>query len=114
MSGHDMTRSTTVHRFADLSKNIVPERKLLNNVCELYVSESEKEALMAEARTYPQLEIKKLDLQWVQTLAEGWASPLRGFMRETEYLQALFFGGLVEATEINSLFGWSLALMPNR
>lgn len=51
---------------------------------------------MAEARTYPQLEIKEIDLQWVQTLAEGWASPLRGFMRETEYLQALFFGGLVE------------------
>ncbi|VDL60596.1 unnamed protein product [Hymenolepis diminuta] len=74
-----------------VERNIVPEWKLFNNIRELYVSESEKEALMAEARTYPQLEIKKIDLQWVQTLAEGWASPLRGFMRETEYLQALFF-----------------------
>lgn len=51
---------------------------------------------MTEASTYPRLEVSKLDLQWIQVLAEGWATPLRGFMRENEYLQVLFFGGLVE------------------
>lgn len=40
-----------------------------------------------EAETLPALEITKIDLQWVQVLSEGWASPLRGFMREREYLQ---------------------------
>jgi len=34
-------------------------------------------------------------LQWVQVLSEGWATPLIGFMRETEYLQSLHFGCLI-------------------
>ena len=33
-------------------------------------------------------------MQWVQVLSEGWASPLRGFMREDEYLQCLHFNCL--------------------
>lgn len=41
----------------------------------------------AEMETLPSLEMSKIDLQWVQVLSEGWASPLRGFMREREYLQ---------------------------
>jgi 3'-phosphoadenosine 5'-phosphosulfate synthase len=41
----------------------------------------------AETETLPSLEINQIDLQWVQVLSEGWASPLRGFMREREYLQ---------------------------
>nr|CDS30988.2 3' phosphoadenosine 5' phosphosulfate synthase [Hymenolepis microstoma] len=82
--------------------NIIPKWNLTNSICELYAPESEKEALMEDSRTYPQLEITKLDLQWIQTLAEGWASPLRGFMRETEYLQVLFFGGLVEERGVYS------------
>jgi len=28
-------------------------------------------------------------------LSEGWATPLGGFMRETEYLQCLHFGCLM-------------------
>lgn len=39
--------------------------------------------------TLPSLEISQIDLQWVQVLSEGWASPLRGFMREREYLQVI-------------------------
>lgn len=38
----------------------------------------------------------QLDLQWVQVLAEGWASPLKGFMREREFLQVLHFGNLLD------------------
>lgn len=33
----------------------------------------------------------KIELQWVQVLSEGWAHPLKGFMREDEYLQCLHF-----------------------
>lgn len=49
------------------------------------------------------LEISTLDLQWLQVLAEGWASPLSGFMREKEYLQALHFNCLMtdEGTVVN-------------
>ncbi len=66
-------------------------------VHELYVPEAEKTAYKAKCETLPKLKLNELDLQWVQVLAEGWASPLRGFMREEEYLQALYFGGLVES-----------------
>lgn len=40
------------------------------------------------------MEISKDDLQWVQVLSEGWASPLSGFMREDQYLQCLHFNCL--------------------
>lgn len=36
---------------------------------------------------FPKLEITKLDLQWLQVLSEGWASPLNGFMNKQQYLQ---------------------------
>lgn len=49
------------------------------------------DAVTAEANTLPQLNITVVELQWLQVLAEGWAYPLRGFMREHEYLQALHF-----------------------
>jgi hypothetical protein len=31
--------------------------------------------------------VNQVDLQWVQVLGEGWATPLTGFMREREFLQ---------------------------
>lgn len=47
--------------------------------------------MSAEARTLEKLCISTVELQWLQILSEGWASPLKGFMRENEYLQALHF-----------------------
>lgn len=41
----------------------------------------------------------QLDLQWVQVLSEGWATPLTGFMREAEYLQVLHFGTLLNGRD---------------
>ncbi len=43
----------------------------------------------------------QLDLQWVQVLSEGWATPLTGFMRETEFLQSLHFNCLLDGRPIN-------------
>ncbi|NXX08871.1 PAPS1 synthase, partial [Larus smithsonianus] len=43
----------------------------------------------------------KVDMQWVQVLAEGWATPLNGFMREREYLQCLHFDCLLDGGVIN-------------
>ncbi|EDW49837.1 GM19669 [Drosophila sechellia] len=62
---------------------------------ELYPSESiATEALRHEAESLQAIEISTVELQWVQVLAEGWAYPLRGFMREDEYLQTLHFNTL--------------------
>ncbi|KAJ8318503.1 hypothetical protein KUTeg_003594 [Tegillarca granosa] len=49
----------------------------------------------------PSTSVRTLDCQWVQTLAEGWATPLGGFMREREYLQCQHFGCLLDGGVTN-------------
>ncbi|KAL3693053.1 hypothetical protein R1sor_006704 [Riccia sorocarpa] len=61
---------------------------------DLIVPGHEKVQKLEEARSLPQVNITKIDLEWVHVLSEGWASPLRGFMRESEYLQSLHFNAL--------------------
>lgn len=62
---------------------------------ELFVALQRKEIALAEAKTLPPLSISIVELQWLQVLSEGWAYPLRGFMRENEYLQTLHFNCLI-------------------
>ncbi|XP_072786959.1 bifunctional 3'-phosphoadenosine 5'-phosphosulfate synthase 2 isoform X1 [Taeniopygia guttata] len=76
------------------AQNIVPQGSV-KDVLELFVPEDKLSSVRAEAEKLPALEITKLDLQWVQVLGEGWATPLTGFMREAEYLQVLHFGTLL-------------------
>jgi len=45
--------------------------------------------------------VMQLDLQWVQVLSEGWATPLTGFMREREFLQSQHFGCLLDGGTSN-------------
>ena len=40
-------------------------------------------------------------MQWVQVLAEGWATPLTGFMREREFLQSQHFGCLLDGRDLH-------------
>lgn len=54
-----------------------------------------KQTAVTEAKTLPTLNLSVVELQWLQVLSEGWAYPLRGFMRENEYLQALHFNCLL-------------------
>ncbi|KAH7444870.1 hypothetical protein KP509_02G094800 [Ceratopteris richardii] len=54
----------------------------------------DRPARIAEAQRLPRIPLSRIDLEWVHVLSEGWASPLRGFMRQTEYLQALHFNFL--------------------
>lgn len=61
---------------------------------ELFVDKSQKEAKTREALSLPSIRISKIDIQWVHVLSEGWASPLKGFMRESEFLQTLHFNSL--------------------
>lgn len=68
-------------------------------ICELFVPTHRKQAAMEEAKTLPSLAITSVELQWLQVLSEGWAQPLRGFMREHEYLQVLHFNCLINESE---------------
>ncbi|PIN10167.1 ATP sulfurylase (sulfate adenylyltransferase) [Handroanthus impetiginosus] len=61
---------------------------------ELFVKESEKDSKLKQALSLPKIRLSKIDLQWVHVLSEGWASPLKGFMRESEFLQTLHFNSL--------------------
>ncbi|XP_043278456.1 bifunctional 3'-phosphoadenosine 5'-phosphosulfate synthase 2 [Venturia canescens] len=54
---------------------------------ELFVPESRVDSAKAEAETLSFLEINEIDVQWLQILAEGWAAPLTGFMREDQFLR---------------------------
>lgn len=83
-----------------LEKGIIPE-SVLNNVKELYVQPNRVEYAKQEAESLPSIEISLLDLQWVQVLAEGWATPLKGFMREREYLQCWHHQCLLDDGVIN-------------
>ena len=58
-------------------QGIIP-RAVNDRVSELMVAEDKKEDFLKEAETLPSVEITKIDLQWVQVLGEGWASPLNG------------------------------------
>ena len=67
-------------------QNVIPHT-ILEQVNELFVSENNLNDALREAETLPSLSITKLDTQWLQVLSEGWVTPLRGFMREKEFLQ---------------------------
>ncbi|XP_044153608.1 bifunctional 3'-phosphoadenosine 5'-phosphosulfate synthase 2 isoform X2 [Bufo gargarizans] len=81
-------------------REIVPSGAT-KEVHELFVPENKLKQAREEAENLPAVEITKLDLQWVQVLSEGWATPLKGFMREREYLQVLHFDTLLDGGIIN-------------
>ena len=52
-------------------------------------------ALRREAASLPhRVRLDRVEKEWLHVLSEGWASPLRGFMREHEVLQALHVNAL--------------------
>lgn len=89
------TENATVRQSTDLvidflqRKHIIPKSgdPFKQPLWELFVKEDRLEEIRKEMRTFPALEIQEIDMQWVQVLAEGWAAPLKGFMKENEYLQ---------------------------
>ncbi|KAK2155195.1 hypothetical protein LSH36_246g01012 [Paralvinella palmiformis] len=82
------------------AENVLPE-SASSLVKELFVSDENRQGALIEAQSLPSLEITKLDLQWVQVLSEGWATPLTGFMREREFLQCQHYGCLLDSGMIN-------------
>jgi ATP sulfurylase len=66
------------------------------DVKELFVPADKLAEKTAYADTLQKLNINKLSMEWLQVLAEGWASPLNGFMREKEFLQVLHFNTILQ------------------
>ncbi|KAJ8762171.1 hypothetical protein K2173_007325 [Erythroxylum novogranatense] len=61
---------------------------------DLVIPESERASKTLEAESMPKVRLAQIDLEWVHVICEGWSSPLKGFMRESEYLQSLHFNSL--------------------
>lgn len=88
------TENATVQQSTDIVVKFLQLRQIIPKVCELkqsflelFVKEDRLDEVRKEMKALPILEIGKIDVQWLQVLAEGWAAPLKGFMRENEYLQ---------------------------
>ncbi|KAL8139668.1 hypothetical protein V2J09_005689 [Rumex salicifolius] len=64
------------------------------SLVELLVPKSERDLKISEAESLPKVKLTQIDLEWLHVISQGWASPLRGFMRENEYLQSLHFNSL--------------------
>ncbi|XP_076299328.1 bifunctional 3'-phosphoadenosine 5'-phosphosulfate synthase 2 [Lasioglossum baleicum] len=86
---HSVEKSTDMVIDLLEREGVIP--RIPRGVQELFVASERVDAVKLEAESLLSTEINDVDLQWVQVLAEGWASPLRGFMRENEYLQCQHF-----------------------
>ncbi|XP_073541612.1 bifunctional 3'-phosphoadenosine 5'-phosphosulfate synthase 2 isoform X2 [Phyllobates terribilis] len=106
----ELVLKTNLHSVNECIQQIVEllqEREIVpsgatKDVHELFVPENKLNQAREEADNLPAIEITKLDLQWVQILSEGWATPLKGFMRERQYLQVLHFDTLLDDARHNS------------
>jgi len=60
-----------------------------------HVPPHQRDAKRSEAESLPRVLLTDIDVNWLQTIAEGWAAPLKGFMREGELLQTLHFNSIL-------------------
>lgn len=63
-------------------------------IVDLHTAPENKAARMEYAETLPKVLINDIDLNWLQTIGEGWAAPLKGFMREGTLLETLHFNSI--------------------
>lgn len=61
------------------------------NPVDLHLPITQKIDLIEASEMLPKVELDTLSMQWAQVLAEGWATPLEGFMREREFLECIHF-----------------------
>ena len=62
---------------------------------DLLVSPDLARRRLKEAESLPSALLTDIDVNWLQTVSEGWAAPLKGFMREGALLQTLHFDSLL-------------------
>jgi len=66
-----------------------------DEIIDLHVPESKRAAKTKEAEHLPKVLMNNMDVNWLQVVAEGWASPLKGFMREGTLLETLHFNSIL-------------------
>ncbi len=66
-----------------------------DEIIDLLVSDADRASKKAEATTLPKALLTDIDVNWLQTVAEGWAAPLKGFMREGTLLQTIHFNSML-------------------
>ena len=88
------TEGCTIEESASIVIDFLEEKGIIpvlpkpwTPIKELFVPESNLKDAKIEAEKLCSLDISEIDVQWLQVLAEGWAAPLKGFMREGQYLQ---------------------------
>lgn len=80
-----------------MSAAAAPVQMALEELVETLVPAGERSAKLAEAETLESVTVQEIDMEWIHVLSEGWASPLKGFMREDEYLQTIHFNCIRQA-----------------
>ena len=65
-----------------------------DEIVDRHVDESDRDDRIREAATLPKALVTDVELNWLQVVAEGWASPLKGFMREGTLLETLHFNSI--------------------
>lgn len=66
-----------------------------DEIIDLVVPHGKVEAKRREALSLPKALLTDIDVNWLQTVGEGWAAPLKGFMREGALLQTMHFNSLL-------------------
>ena len=66
-----------------------------DEIIDLHVPVSKVSALKDEADKLPKVLLNDIDVNWLQTIGEGWAAPLKGFMREGTLLQTIHFNSIL-------------------
>lgn len=79
------------------------------SLIDLVVPDTQRDLKVSEADKLPKVKLTQIDLEWVHVISEGWASPLKGFMREDEYLQSLHFNSF--RTKDGSVVNMSLPIV---
>lgn len=69
-----------------------------DQIIDLHVPPHLQAERRAEAETLPKVLITNIDLNWLQAIGEGWAAPLKGFMREGTLLETLHFNSILTDT----------------
>eukprot|EP00981_Chlorochromonas_danica_P001319 scaffold284_cov247-Ochromonas_danica.AAC.5 len=106
MKNHDMTIQESVDM---IMRALVKEGVLVggptlpnglpypdgDEIVDLLVPKHQVASKTAEAATLPKALLTDIDVNWLQTIAEGWAAPLKGFMREGALLQTLHFNSIL-------------------
>lgn len=66
-----------------------------DELVDLQVPAHQVQSKFTEALTLPKALLTDIDINWLQTIAEGWAAPLKGFMREGTLLQTIHFNSIL-------------------